>query len=147
MNLLPPPQWLAKYVFFTDPTYPTTNLVFVRKSSNGIFADVNLDCVGAISGWQPIGTNGLYEITKVDLIRGGRPVSYDKPARCSAEYRDCKWQKLEMNLYLAQYAAVRAPFCDHLVGKWDAGQPHARQAVAILGIDALDPIVIQRVLR
>ncbi len=73
VNLLPPPQWLAKYVFFTDPTYPTTNLVFVRKSNNGIFSDVNLDCIGAISGWQPIGTSGQYEITKVDLIRGGIP--------------------------------------------------------------------------
>jgi hypothetical protein len=73
VNLLPPPQWLAKYVFFSDPTYPTTNLVFVRKANNGIFADVNLDCIGVISGWQPIGTSGQYEITKVDLIRGGFP--------------------------------------------------------------------------
>jgi len=73
VNLLPPPQWLAKYVFFTDPTYPTTNLVFVRRANGGVFADVNLDCVGAITGWQPIGTGGQYEVTKVDLIRDGIP--------------------------------------------------------------------------
>ena len=32
VNMLPPAQWLSKYVFFSDPTYPTTNLVFVRKN-------------------------------------------------------------------------------------------------------------------
>jgi hypothetical protein len=73
VNLLPPPQWLAKYVFFTDPTYPTTNLVFVRRKSGNAFADVNLDCIGAISGWQPIGASGEYEVTNVDLIRNGVP--------------------------------------------------------------------------
>jgi len=73
VNLLPPPQWLAKYVFFTDPTYPTTNLVFVRRANGGIFSDVNLDCVGPLSAWQPIGTTGEYEITNIDLIRDGLP--------------------------------------------------------------------------
>lgn len=71
VNMLPPAQWLLRYVFFTDPTYPTTNLVFTRKKVNGAFADVNLDCIGAVSGWQPIGSGGEYEITNVDLIRGG----------------------------------------------------------------------------
>jgi hypothetical protein len=73
VNLLPPAQWLSKYVFFSDPTYPTTNLVFVRKKAGGAFADVNLECLGVIGGWTPVGTNGDYEITNVDLIRDGLP--------------------------------------------------------------------------
>jgi hypothetical protein len=50
VNMLPPAQWLAEYVFFSDPTYPTTNLVFVRAKANGTFADVNLECYGTVTG-------------------------------------------------------------------------------------------------
>jgi hypothetical protein len=73
VNMLPPAQWLAKYVFFTDPTYPTTNLVFVRERTRSGFADVSLECLGTISGWQPIGSSGEYEIATVDLIRDSLP--------------------------------------------------------------------------
>jgi hypothetical protein len=72
VNILPPAQFLLRYVFFTDPTYSTTNLVFVRAKTAAGFKDVKLDCLGGnVSGWQPIGTGGKYEITNVDLIRGG----------------------------------------------------------------------------
>lgn len=71
VNVLPPAQFLKKYVFFTDPTYGTTNLVFVRQKSTTGFDDVTLDCVGTLSGWQPIGTSGELEMTNVDLLRAG----------------------------------------------------------------------------
>ena len=67
VNILPPAQWLTSYVFFTDPTYSTTNLVVTRKAP---FQDVTIDCLGTISGWKPVGTSGMYEITNVDLQRG-----------------------------------------------------------------------------
>jgi hypothetical protein len=73
VNMLPPAQWLSKYVFFTDPTYPTTNLVFVREKTGGTFSDVSLECLGTISGWQPIGGSGEYEIATVDVIRDSVP--------------------------------------------------------------------------
>ena len=67
--LLPPPQFLSKYVFFTDPTYPTTNLVLTRvKGANG-FENVTVDCLGKVTGWQPVGASGTYEVTNVDLLR------------------------------------------------------------------------------
>ena len=45
---MPPEQYLQQYVFFTDPTYPETNLVVVRaRGTDGQFHDVNLDCGGA----------------------------------------------------------------------------------------------------
>jgi len=71
VNMLPPAQFLAKYVFFTDPTYPTTNLVITRVKTSSGFKDVSVDCLGNIGGWIPVGTNGQYEITNVDLIRLG----------------------------------------------------------------------------
>jgi hypothetical protein len=56
-------------VFFTDPTYTTTNLVVVRKAGTTGFHDVTVDCLGVISGWTPVGTGGQYEMTRVDLQR------------------------------------------------------------------------------
>jgi hypothetical protein len=73
VNMLPPAQFLAKYVFFTDPTYPTTNLVVTRVNTGSGFKDVNIDCLGTIGGWLPVGTGGRYEVTNVDLMRLGTP--------------------------------------------------------------------------
>jgi hypothetical protein len=73
VNLLPPAQFLSKYVFFTDPTYPTTNLVFVRTTLASGFKEVDLDCLGNITGWVDVGTTGKYQMTTVDLVRQGVP--------------------------------------------------------------------------
>jgi len=74
VNILPPAQWLSKYVFFTDPTYPTTNLVIVRTAIDGAFSPVSVDCLGAIDGWTDVGTDGRFQITNVDLVRENVPV-------------------------------------------------------------------------
>jgi IgGFc binding protein len=73
VNILPPAQYLEKYIFFTDVTYATTNLVFTRTKTAGGFQDVSLDCAGTLTGWQPVGTGGIYEITNIDLIRATTP--------------------------------------------------------------------------
>lgn len=69
VNVIPTEQFLEKYVFFTDPTYPETSLVVVRKKSptTGQFADVVLDCTGPLGGWQPLGD---FQYTRVDLVTG-----------------------------------------------------------------------------
>ncbi len=69
VNVIPAPEFLASYTFFTDPTYPETNLVVIRKPSsvNG-YDDVSLDCAGPLGGWQPIGASG-YQATRIDLVR------------------------------------------------------------------------------
>jgi hypothetical protein len=70
VNILPPAQWLSSYVFFTDPTYTTTNLVFVRAAdAQGTFHDVSVDCLGTLSGWQPVAGGTKYQITNADLQR------------------------------------------------------------------------------
>jgi hypothetical protein len=71
VNVIPSQQYLNSYVFFTDPTYPETDLVLTRSKANGAFADVTLDCLtGPVTGWQPVGTSGEFEYTRVDLSRG-----------------------------------------------------------------------------
>jgi hypothetical protein len=71
VNLVPPQQYLAKYLFATDPTYGNTALVFVRKrAKDGSFKDVTLDCIGPISGWAPVGSSGQYEAARVMMVEG-----------------------------------------------------------------------------
>jgi hypothetical protein len=74
VNVMPPEEWLASYVFFTDPTYPETNLVFTRKKGANGFADVTMDCGGAgtsvVTGWLPVGASGEYEYARFDLSTG-----------------------------------------------------------------------------
>jgi hypothetical protein len=70
VNVIPPQQYLGSYVFFTDPTYPETNLVLVRVRDAAGFHDVTLDCLGGpVTGWAPVGTTGRFEFARVDLVR------------------------------------------------------------------------------
>jgi hypothetical protein len=69
VRMVPPSQYLSRYVFFTDPTYPETNLVVVRRAGPSGFADVTLDCAGVLGGWTPVGSSGQYEFTRTDLVR------------------------------------------------------------------------------
>ena len=73
VNMVPPAQYLSRYVFFTDPTYKTTNLVFVRSKVGGGYEDVKLDCAGVLTGWRNIDAAGTYQQTEVDLVRDGKP--------------------------------------------------------------------------
>jgi hypothetical protein len=70
VNIVPPAQYLASYTFFTDPTYPETNLVLVREKTNGAFADVTVDCAGIVTGWKPIDSSDTIEYTRLDLVTG-----------------------------------------------------------------------------
>jgi hypothetical protein len=65
---VPTDQYMPRYVFFTDPTYPETNLVVVRKrTEDDEFQPVTLDCAGVLTGWTAIGD---YEWTRIDLSTG-----------------------------------------------------------------------------
>jgi hypothetical protein len=70
VNIVPPEQYLASYTFFTDPTYPETDLVLTRERVSGSFADVTLDCVGTVTGWTAIDAADDMEYTRVDLVTG-----------------------------------------------------------------------------
>ncbi|APR81529.1 Hypothetical protein A7982_06878 [Minicystis rosea] len=85
VNLVPPLQFLRKYVFFTDPTYGTTNLVIVRAKGSKGFADVKIACLGNVTDWKPVGTKGNYEFAHVDLVRGGLPIGNCNTSRHVAE--------------------------------------------------------------
>ena len=69
-NVVPPQQYLRRYVLFTDPTYPETSLVVtrVRSKLTKEFVPVNLKCRGDLTDWTPLDKD--YEWTRVDLVTG-----------------------------------------------------------------------------
>lgn len=67
--LFPPAQFLRRYVFFTDPSYPTSTLTIVRERTLAEFSAVTIECLGPVTGFRPIGAGGRYEYTTVDLLR------------------------------------------------------------------------------
>lgn len=77
VNVIPSGQFLDKYVLFTDPTYPETNFVVIRKRVEGVFSDVTLGCAGALTGWQPLDAD--HEFTRIDLVTG----NYQNVGGCS----------------------------------------------------------------
>jgi hypothetical protein len=75
VNTVPPEQYLASYVFMTDPTIANTHLVLVRAlPKDGMFRDVTLDCLGAVTGWMALGSSGTYQYARVDLVTDGAAV-------------------------------------------------------------------------
>lgn len=73
VNVIPDEQFLDHYVFFVDYTYEDSNLTLVRRKDHAGFHDVNLDCLGTVTGWQPLG-DGSTEYAWVDLTRDEQPV-------------------------------------------------------------------------
>lgn len=69
-NVIPPQQYLRRYVLFTDPTYPETSLVVVRVRSKLTknFEPVTLKCLGELKDWTPLDKD--YEWTRVNLVTG-----------------------------------------------------------------------------
>jgi hypothetical protein len=67
VNVVPTDQYLRAYTFLTDPTYPETSLVVVRKpGEDGRFADVKLSCAAApIDGWTDLGG---FQFARVPLV-------------------------------------------------------------------------------
>jgi hypothetical protein len=61
---------------------------------------------------------------EVDLLRGGAPVSWDRPADPAAVYPDQHWLKIfrEMTYTDAGYQVFREPVCDYLCRAWNRGR-------------------------
>jgi hypothetical protein len=73
VNVVPNEQFLDRYVFFTDFTYPETSLTIVRKKTAYGFMPVKLDCGGDVTGFKPLGTSGDYEYAWVPLTKNFAP--------------------------------------------------------------------------
>ncbi|MBX3211073.1 MAG: IgGFc-binding protein [Labilithrix sp.] len=85
VNVPPTDQYLDRYVFFTDFTFPDTTLTVVRRKTAKGFVPVELACGGEIAGFQPLGTSGKYEFAWVRLTSGFVPqtIAPDAGTTCS----------------------------------------------------------------
>ncbi len=78
VNIVPSDQFLDRYVFFTDYTFPDTTVVVVRRRTSTGFHPVVLDCAGELTGFVPLGTQREYEYAFVDLTKGSVPQKFEK---------------------------------------------------------------------
>jgi len=69
--VVPDEQFLSVYPFFVDPTYGMSALTLTRVRGPNGFADVEIGCLGPVTGWKKAGTTGQYEVAHVELYRGG----------------------------------------------------------------------------
>ena len=71
VNVPPADQFLDRYVFFTDYTYPDTSLAIVRQKESNGFKPVFLECAGEVTAFKPLdGENGEFEYAWVKLTEG-----------------------------------------------------------------------------
>ncbi len=71
VNVVPTDQFLDRYVFFADYTYPETGLTIVRRKTQDGFRPVELDCAGEVAGFRPLGASGEYEFAWLTLTSAG----------------------------------------------------------------------------
>jgi len=86
VNLVPTDQFLDRYVFFADHTFPETSLTLVRRKTAKGFMPVEIDCIGEVQSFRPLGATGDYEYAWVDLTKGFHPTS----GTCGAGRREAK---------------------------------------------------------
>ncbi len=77
VNVVPTAQYLQRYLFYVDVTFPNTWIDLVRtRDAKGFFRDVTVDCAGVVSGWKPVGGSGALEFASVALTASSQPVAY-----------------------------------------------------------------------
>lgn len=74
VNIVADDQFLDRYVFFVDHTYSDSTLTVVRRKDQLGFHDVEVDCIGAIGDWKPLGTDGMTEYAWVQVTKNRRGV-------------------------------------------------------------------------
>ncbi len=86
VNVVPADQFLDRYVFFADYTYPDTTLTLVRRKTEKGFMPVELDCAGEVQGFRPLGKSGEFDYAWVQLTKSFASTT----AQCGAGRREAK---------------------------------------------------------
>ncbi len=56
----------------------------------------------------------------VDIFRGGQPVTWEKPASVAATYKNYRWRKYMMNLWLKSHERQRPYYAQYLCRDWNS---------------------------
>lgn len=127
------------YVFFWNlrgTDFPRWERYFPRSLNSAAFA-LRLDQHWSMfapfptreDGWFVLRA-GLSDGSEVDLLRNGAATDWSKPARLSSTFKDARWQKYLMNLWLQRYHEFRPAYGDWVVRHWNQDHGGLSQVVA-----------------
>ncbi len=77
-------------------------------------------------GWYVV-PGRLADGSRVDVLRGGRPLSWNKPESVSATYPNQRWRKYMMNLWLSWNQQHRPYYAEWLCRSWNQGRPRRQR--------------------
>jgi hypothetical protein len=92
----------------------------------GMFAPLPLD----LDGWY-VAAGRLANGREVDLLAGGRPLTFAKPRLVSAQYPNDRWRKYLMNLEMDEFAKLRGPYARWLCADWNSSHSGERHLVRL----------------
>ncbi len=56
---------------------------------------------------------------KIDLLRQGKPISFDRPAYIAGTYKNDRWRKYAENILFVFNSHYRSYYCHYLMRKWN----------------------------
>lgn len=118
-----------------------TNFTFWEKvfprSANPVVMGLRLDQYWTMFAPTPLLEDGWFILrggmsdgSEVDLLREGAPVDWRKPELLSATFKDSRWQKYLMNLWMMVHQQHRGPYGDYMVRRWNETHGGMSQVVA-----------------
>ncbi|MBI3462970.1 MAG: HEAT repeat domain-containing protein [Planctomycetes bacterium] len=81
-------------------------------------------------GWF-VALGRLRDGREVDVLHGGEPISWQKPARVAATYPNDRWREYLLKLWDLRYAGHRVYLANYLWREWNARQPFDSQLVGL----------------
>lgn len=88
--------------------------------------DMFAPCPLKDSGWYVV-EGRLKDGSRVDLLRNGAPVNWDKPALASATFKNDRWRKYLVNLWAKTNVAHRPLYARYLLREWNSRNSGGRE--------------------
>lgn len=118
--------WNISDIFPDHVNFPP----FLRPAINFFYLDQYWNMFSP----KPLVDDGWYVIPgklksgeEVDVLHPAVPVVWEKPKLVSSTYRNCRWQKYMMNLWLKNYEDYRLYFGKYLCQNWNRKHSGDRQ--------------------
>ena len=69
---------------------------------------------------------------KIDLLRRGEPISFDRPAYIAGTYKNDRWRKYAENILFVFNSHYRGYYCNYLMRKWNEEQDNQVRHLEII---------------
>ncbi len=124
------------YVFLWNlrTTNFSTFSKFFPKKINGIAQIFRIDQKWNMFSPYPLVNDGWFVIpgnlkdgSQVDLMKGGREISWEKPKSFDETFKNERWRKYLMNLYKKDYSEHRPYYAQYLCREWNRNHRGAEE--------------------